>query len=244
MYRVTARFSANGPATAANVNARRVRSTPIETVLSAPTGRQLWIAGLPTAPGRNLNLTLRTALEGDLSATVQALTSLDGAFAVFVWDPTLRKLAIVTDFLGLQPLYMRRTAGNIAFAGTIGELGEGCGPDPAGWGAFVGFGHFIGDHTSVAGVTRVPPATILEYEPDTDRLSMRTYWRWPDVRPDMTEPDTGELLDLLAASIDAYREYGSEGTLLLSGGYESRLLAALLVRAGARPSALTLRNPY
>ncbi|MGH9348630.1 MAG: hypothetical protein ACRD26_15325 [Vicinamibacterales bacterium] len=77
-------------------------------------------------------------------------------------------------------------------------------------------------------------------------MTTRTYWTWPDVDPRLTEADvdTGDLLDLLAASLEAYAVYGSNGTLLLSGGYESRLLAALLVRAGARPAALTLRNPY
>jgi hypothetical protein len=139
---------------------------------------------------------------------------------------------------------MHRATGTTTFASTIGELADPSQPDPAGWGAFVGFGHFIGDRTSAAGVTRLPPATILEYQPDTDRLSTRTYWKWPDVDSGKTEPDTGELLELLAASVDAYEEYGAEGTLLLSGGYESRLLAALLARAGRRPSALTLRNPY
>ena len=98
----------------------------------------------------------------------------------------------------------------------------------------------------MANVTRVEPATVLEYEPHTDRLSTRTYWTWPDVRPRMNEADvdTGALVELIEASIDAYDTYGAEGTLLLSGGYESRLLAALLARAGRRPTALTLRNPY
>jgi hypothetical protein len=244
MYTVTANYSKDLPATAANVNARQIRSTPIDPIVSGPTGRQVWISGLPITPGRSLRAALAALAGGELSATVEALTAFDGAFAAFVWDPQLHKLVVVTDFLGVQPLYMRRRRGEIAFAGTIRELADAPQPDPAGWGAFVGFGHFIGDRTSVAGVTRVTPATILEYEPETDRLSMRTYWRWPDVQPQMTEPDTGELLDLITASIGAYGEYASEGTLLLSGGYESRLLAALLVRAGARPGALTLRNPY
>jgi hypothetical protein len=244
MYTVSANYSKSTPATAANVNARRIRSTPIDAMLACPAGRHLWIAGLPVAPGRNVRDVLARAIEGDLGATVEALTGLDGAFTAFVWDPTRRRMVIVTDFLGVQPLYMRRTAGELALAGTIRELAAAGQPDPAGWGAFLGFGHFIGERTSVADVTRVPPATILEYEPDVDRLSTRAYWKWPDVQPQITEPDTGELLELLGASIDAYREYGSDGTLLLSGGYESRLLAALLVRSGMRPTALTLRNPY
>ena len=246
MYTVTATYSRNLPATAANVNARRVRPTPVDTTRVGPDGRHLWIAGLPTAPGGSLNQVLDRAVQGDLSRSVETLTSVDGAFAAFLWDPTLRKLVVITDFVGLQPLYMRRTPGELAFAGTIRELADGRAPDPAGWGAFVGFGHFIGERTSAADITRVEAATILEYEPDVDRLSSRRYWTWPAVDPTLTgaDVDTGELLDLLTASVDAYSPYGTEGTLLLSGGYESRLLAGILVRAGRRPRALTLRNPY
>jgi asparagine synthetase B (glutamine-hydrolysing) len=205
----------------------------------------LWIAGLPVTPGRTVGSVLDGILDGTLEDAIRKLTSLDGAFSAFVWDPTTRKLAIVTDFLGLQPLYMRRTPGALHLAGTIRELADGT-PDPAGWGAFVGLGHFIASRTSAADVTRVGPAAILEYEVDADRLSERTYWQWPEVDPRVTaaDVDTGELLDLLTASVDGYAAYGSEGTVLLSGGFESRLLAALLVRAGRRPQALTLANPY
>ena len=246
MYTVTAHYARNTPATAANVRVRRVRTTAVETARVGADGRQVWIAGLPVSPGRRLDHVLDRALHGDLANTIDTLTSLDGAFAAFVWEPASRKLVVVTDFMGLQPLYMRRTQGELAFAGTIRDLADGRSPDPAGWGAFVGLGHFIGERTSTADVTRVEAATILQYEPDTDRISTRQYWSWPDVDASVTAAtlDTGELLDLLSASIDAYFEYGTDGTLLLSGGYESRLLAALLVGAGRKPAALTLSNPY
>lgn len=211
-----------------------------------PLGRRIWVVGVPTAARGDLGHVLDGAASGDLASATRALTLLDGAFAAFVWDPLERRFLVISDFAGFQPLYMRREPGSVMFAPRIDALAGGSGPDPAGWGAFVGFGHFIGDRTSATGVTRVEPATILEYEPDADRLTASAYWSWPDVDPRITsaDMDTGELLDLLAASIDAYAPYREEGTLLLSGGYESRLLAALLVRAGRRPAALTVRNPY
>ncbi len=142
---------------------------------------------------------------------------------------------------------MRRTAGSIAFAPRIDALARTPSPDAAGWGGFVGFGHFVGERTSVEGVTRVPPATIIEYEPVNDRLSAARSWQWPSVSPALTleEVDTGELLALLDANIRAYEAYhDGVSTLLLSGGFESRLKAALLTRAGQSPSALTLLNRY
>ena len=244
MYTVTADFSSHARASAANVHPRRLHDTPVR-LIGARNGRSVWIAGLPIAPGRNLQHCIDGALDGDLTAAVRTLTSLDGAFAAFVWDDTARRLVVVNDFAGLYPVYMRRTPAALRVACTIGELSDGR-PDPAGWGAFVGFGHYVGERTSAAGVTRLHPGTVIEYEPGTDALTTRQYWRWPaeDDRLTLDRIDTAGLLAAIGESLAAYDVYGAEGTLLLSGGFESRLLAALLTQAGAHPRALTLRNPY
>jgi hypothetical protein len=245
MHTVCAHFSRSTTAGSANVNARCLRPTPVSTIRTGSHGRQLWIAGLPITPGRTLDRVLDAAVEGDLPQTVSTLTSLDGAFAAFVWDPAERRLVVVNDFAGLYPVYMRRTPGTLSLATTIAELSDGR-PDPAGWGALVGFGHFVGERTSAADVTRLAPASVLEYAPAIDRLTARRYWRWPEAAPDLTldAVDTGEIVELIDESLAAYQPYGGEPTLPLSGGFESRLLAALLTRSGRRPTALTLRNPY
>ena len=244
MYSVAAHFETSSPPDAANVHARRLRTTPVETTRTGAAGRRLWIAGLPITPGRNLDRVLDSALEGDVAHGIRTLTSLDGAFAAFLWDTESNRLVVVNDFAGMYPLYLRRSPGTLSIAHTIAELSDGT-PDAAGWGAFVGFGHFVGERTTAAGVTRLPPATILEFDPAADRLSTRAYWHWPAAEArSLDAVDTSAIVEAIAASLDAYEPYDGEGTLLLSGGFESRLLGALLTRAGRRPRALTLRNPY
>jgi len=219
---------------------------PVELVRVGPQGRRLWVDGFPVTLDRPLGAVLDASLNGDLSAARRALTSLEGAFAAFLWDPAERRLLVVNDIAGLHPLYMRRTPGGVMFAPRIDALADGAQPDPTGWGAFVGFGCFIGERTSVAGVTRVPPATVLEYDAVSDRLSAPDYWKWPAAIPDLTldRVDTGELLVGNNEHVRAYDVYDRTPTLLLSGGFESRLVAALLTRSGRSPVALTLRNPY
>lgn len=244
MYSVAAHFGKNLPATAACVNARRLHTTPIETTRTAPDGRRLWISGLPVTPGRGLERVLDSVLQDDLGHAVRTLTSLDGAFAAFLWEPAAGRLTVVNDFAGVYPIYMRRSPGALSIAPTIAELSDGT-PDPAGWGAFLSFGHLVGERTTSAGVTRIPPGTIIEFEPGSDRLTTRAYWAWPGPENiSLDSLDTGGIVDAIASSLAAYEPYGANGTLLLSGGFESRLLAALLTRAGRRPTALTLRNPY
>ena len=224
------------------------RALPIQLDRIGIRGRRLWVVGLPVTLDGSLERILDDAVNAtDLKMSRRALESLDGAFAAFLWDEDERRLVVVNDFAGIQPLYMRRTPGGVAFAPRIDTLAGAASPDPSGWGGLVGFGHFVGERTSVEGVTRVPPATIVEYQPDDDRLSATQYWRWPPVSPGLTleQVDTGELLSLLDANIRGYEVYHSgASTLLLTGGFESRLKAALLTRAGQSPSALTLRNPY
>jgi hypothetical protein len=219
---------------------------PVELVRVGSHGRRLWIDGLPVVLGRSLNRALDEAVQGDFASARRALTSLEGAFSAFLWDPIERRLVVVNDFTGFQPLYMRRTAGGVMFAPRIDALAGEAEPDPTAWGAFVGFGCFVGDRTSVQGVVRVPPATVIEYDAVSDRVSSTEYWQWPAMESDLTldRVDTGELLSVLDASLLAYDAYDRVPTLLLSGGFESRLVAALLTRAGRPPTALTLRNPY
>jgi hypothetical protein len=218
---------------------------PVELVRSAP-GRRLWVVGLPVSIDGSVERLLDAAVVQDLASARRALTSLDGAFAAFLWDASERRLIVVNDIAGLQPLYMRRVRSGVMFAPRIDELAGDASPDPAGWGGFVGFGNFIGPHTSVDGVTRVLPATVVEYDAGSDRLSSATYWPWPEMAPQATldRVDTGELLAIVDANLRACDAYHRRPTLLLSGGFESRLLAALLTKAGRPPSALTLRNPY
>ncbi len=245
---------------AALVSAGSTDETPVVKTVNMPRppvpitqervgegGRRLWMIGLPItldgSPGRVLDAAVGAP---DLAASRRMLAALDGAFAAFLWDARERRLIVVNDCAGFQPLYMRRTRGAVAFAPRIDALAGEARPDASGWGAFVGFGHSVGERTSVEGITRVPPASIIEYEAGPDRLSMTQYWQWPSISPDLTldTVDTGELLSLLDADIRAYGVYGGAAPLLLSGGFESRLMAALLTRAGQPPTALTLRNPY
>ena len=223
------------------------RHGAVELTRTGPRGQRLWVIGLPVVLEGSLDAMLDRAVGSDVRIARQMLTALDGAFTAFWWDPDARRLLVVNDFAGLQPIYMRKFAGRVAFAPRIDTLAGGdVTADAAGWGGFVGFGNFIGERTSVAGVTRIPPATVVEYDAASDTVSSSSYWRWPSMSANLTldKVDTGELLDLIDATLRAYEIYGRTPTLLLSGGFESRLLAALLTRAGRSPSALTLRNPY
>jgi hypothetical protein len=89
------------------------------------------------------------------------------------------------------------------------------------------------------GLRRVPPASILAYDCKRQRLDVRQYWQWPEAS------DAWRRYDFLASldrDVRAYASLGNAGTVLLSGGFDSRLLLFLLKRAGIPADALSISH--
>jgi asparagine synthase (glutamine-hydrolysing) len=191
---------------------------------------------------------LRHAAEAEWEEAVECLEGLDGPFAVVMWHEALRRLTIVTDILGMQPLYFHRHTGMFALASEVRAL-TSCGvcdasPDPAGWGAFLSFGHTIADRTLAADVRRVAPGSLVVYQPDTDTLSASSYWSWPSARSSAVDDSTiDELGDQIVAEVRACLAYHPRPVVCLSGGYDSRLILGALDDIGQRPAILTLAHP-
>ncbi len=209
---------------------------------------RLLIAGTPISCSTAIAERLRRVAEADWDDAVASLTDLDGPFAAVMWHDALRRLTIVTDILGMQPLYFARRPGLLALASearalTASGLSDAS-PDLAGWGAFLSFGHTIADRTLVADVRRVAPGSVVVYEPDTDRLSVSPYWTWPSPHVGTVDDSTiDNLADQIVAEIRACLAYHPRPVVCLSGGYDSRLILGALDSIGHRPSVLTLAHP-
>lgn len=176
------------------------------------------------------------ALAGADSAG-RLLPQYDGPFVGVYWDAACEILTIVTDCLGMQPLYIRRAEGELTLVSETKALhGE---PDIAAWGAFISMGHSIGERTLMDGLRHVPPASVLTYTRSTDQLSTKRYWSWPNPSDAWRRYD---FLEALEADIRGYSGYGAAGTVLLSGGFDSRLLLFLLLRAGVDTDALIVAH--
>jgi len=173
----------------------------------------------------------------DANAAAELFRAHDGAFAGVFWDVNQEILVVGTDCLGMQPLYMRKEPGALTFvSNTKAVAGE---PDLAAWGAFLSIGHPIGERSLMDGLRRVPPASILTYDCKRQRLDVRQYWQWPEASDAWRHYDFLESLD---RDVRAYASSQGTGTVLLSGGFDSRLLLFLLKRAGIPVDALSIAH--
>jgi hypothetical protein len=215
----------------------------------SPQGNILAISGVPLDMQHSLRQTLPSIASQDYQKAAKSLSALDGAFAAAFWDGVHHKFVVVTDFLGSQPLYRFTDKESVLWATDLkGITSSGLLDleiDPTGWGAFLSLGYFFGNRTALRKVETVEPGSITIYDPAKRTTSIQSYWKWADPKPDikLEDVDTGRLVDQLDQHVKASLEHNPQGTLLLSGGFDSRLLLCVLQRAKIEPKIAIFDHP-
>ncbi|GAB4203246.1 MAG: N-acetylglutaminylglutamine amidotransferase [Tibeticola sp.] len=170
---------------------------------------------------------------------VDCLPRLAGMFAFALWDPRSATLHLARDATGMKPLYLYPAAQGAAFASEVKAFRELPGfvgrLDAHGLQQFLEFGYvFDGCGTSLSGVEKLLPGQRVELR--AGRVVRRVTWFTPN-SPDHTDErdeaarvaELGVALDLVVGEhLIADVPVG----LLLSGGLDSSLGAALAARRG------------
>lgn len=176
-----------------------------------------------------------TRAAGSTNAMLAALSELDGAFAAFYVIPERNNVNVITDFLGFYPLYCRRHQDKLDFS-THTRVFESD-ADLGSWGAFYSLGSTVGERTLLKGVMRVPAASILSYDLDNLSESRSSTWQWP---AKVSKPDIYGIRSAWLKSCEGYAAHADNSELLLSGGFDSRLIALSLEELGLKVNALTI----
>src|SRR3954452_21944037 len=124
-----------------------------------------------------------------------------GMFAFALYERDSGRLVLARDRLGIKPLYVAEGPGRIRFASTLPALLESGGVDttidP------VALHHYMSWHsvvppprTILAGVRKLPPATVRTIEPDGRSADVR-YWDPPSTRPEGETLSGGEWQELV-----------------------------------------------
>ena len=149
---------------------------------------------------------------------------LRGMFAVALWDRRRRRLLLARDRFGIKPLYLRRGTGGLAFASEIAPLltlGADAEPDLPALAYIFRSGTSRTRATGLRGVRGLAPGTVLVWE--DGRMREAPY---VEAEAEVGGGDAG-LEDTLAEAVRIHLRSDVPLAVLLSGGLDSSLIAAL-----------------
>ncbi len=148
---------------------------------------------------------------------------LRGMFALALYDERRDRLLLARDRLGIKPLYLAEIDGALAFASELAPLlalGACDRPDGPALADYLALGYVTGEATGLAGIRRLLPGRLLSRE--HGRTSEREYWR-----PEPPPPGGRDVESTLSEAVRLHLRSDVPLAVLLSGGLDSSLLAAL-----------------
>jgi asparagine synthase (glutamine-hydrolysing) len=162
---------------------------------------------------------------------------LRGMFAVAIWDAPRRRLVLARDRFGIKPLYYRVAGGELAFASELRALPRGA-VDLDALEAFLAFNSIPAPLSIFRDTRKLPPGHVLVWQDGgitLERYARPAPVRASDVRRESEEALAEELRERLRDSVRAHLVSDVPVGVLLSGGVDSALLAALAAQESTGP---------
>ncbi|MFB7864574.1 N-acetylglutaminylglutamine amidotransferase [Streptomyces sp. NPDC056069] len=164
-----------------------------------------------------------------------------GMFAVALVEHTTGRVVLARDRLGIKPLYLAARPGRLRFASTLPALlaagGVDTSLDPIALHHYMSWQSTVpAPRTVLAGVRKLPPATVRVVEPDGTQHD-HLYWQPSYTRraefADMGAEDWRDaVLGALRTAVRRRMVGDVPVGVLLSGGLDSSLIVALLAGEG------------
>jgi hypothetical protein len=155
---------------------------------------------------------------------------------VAVFDPTHRKLTLACDPLNYFPVYYWHKPGRFLFSSHLKTLSRvvNARVDPAGTMEFLRANWCLNGRTVFEGIHKLLPGQAIEFDVSIGTMTVsETSCLWSGVAADYRCPTDDEIWHLI---LDGVRANGTGDTvagLMLSGGWDSRVVLAALVQVFA-----------
>jgi asparagine synthase (glutamine-hydrolysing) len=168
----------------------------------------------------------------------ELLKQLRGAFAFVLWDAAKQRLMLARDRFGQKPLYLLQAGATLYFASEVRALvaapGVKAEVDLAAVGDYLALRYVRGPRTLVAGVRKLAPGSYALWQ--FGNLRELRYWNPPDGDALVHSRPGGEPVEAFIEKLDEAVGLAMRGPdkvgALLSGGYDSAAIVALMTRHG------------
>jgi asparagine synthase (glutamine-hydrolysing) len=179
------------------------------------------------------------------------LAHLNGMFAFALHDSRRNRLFLARDRAGEKPLFYAPSPGALRFSSELkGLLADPSVPrrmDPHALDYYLAMGYVPAPMCILQGVRKLPQAHALLFDLGNGQSRVWRYWEVPDAPDEAAAPNDAQLLDelegLLADAVRRQLVADVPVGVLLSGGVDSSLVAAMAVRAAPHVKTFTMRFP-
>jgi hypothetical protein len=174
-----------------------------------------------------------------------SLAEHNGVFSAALIGEHGRSLTLITDALGIGPLYYRRLGDAIVFSTNPRYLtADDDGPDLLAWRSLVQTSWIVGDRTLSRRVKRLPAGHALRLSEEGERLTpWFDFQRLPSGTREVGRTAVGEVEEALDLAISRCLKLQIGGAVLpLSSGFDSRRILAIMLKRGKDFQAITCRT--
>ena len=174
----------------------------------------------------------------------EILEELNGEFAFAHHDPATGSLTVVNDRYGVVPLYYCCKDGAFLFASEVKAILRVLGPQEFDWGSFADFFYLTqmtGRRTLFKDIRASDSAQVLTYR-DGELAESRYYdfAEAPVLSP--AEVSTEKAASLFVEAVRRRTEEDVPNTVMLSGGFDSRLILGALCKLKIIPQLVVLEH--
>lgn len=160
------------------------------------------------------------------------VTRLEGPFALALWDPRHGRLLLARDRVGEKSLFFAVRASGVRFASEIAALVRAdptlLSIDEPALAGYLDRGFFEAPRSPLAEVRKLAPGEVVTL--DENGMTRRRYWRLDLTGAEKRRPDPDVFDRVLHEAVERQTEVDADFGVLLSGGLDSSLLAAVARR--------------
>ena len=201
----------------------------------------------------------RTTIQENRINPADWLLSKDGDFIIYALDKINQDFVIINDVLGRLPFYYYNENGTIIASREIQFLSQLIDNfhlvdykfDKVGMAELLLFCHTLGKRTLLKSVNRLEPASLLRIQKDDLKNNFKVHveniysFNFEEKRNASIsiEDNARELTSLFLEACNNRADHSSKNIISLSGGFDSRAVAAALYRNKIKSYAVTSPEP-
>lgn len=168
------------------------------------------------------------------------LNKIDGYFHACLYDLKKKKVLLLTDRWGMRLLYWYLKDDIFAFSGevkgilaidnidkTIDKTSIDC---------LMSLGYLVGEHTWFEHIKLMKPASIVEYNIATKKISHSYYWKYSEIKQQNISFDDAveKLSQLMISSVKKRFNTNEKIAVPISGGLDSRMIIAAMKKINSK----------